>query len=50
MDCFVYTSAGSKVAAFKRTDITTYKDNIELFQFAEKEFGGVDVCISDKKK
>ncbi|KAG2221300.1 hypothetical protein INT45_000213 [Circinella minor] len=37
-------AAGSKVAAFKRTDITTYKDNIELFQFAEKEFGGVDIA------
>ncbi|KAI9270659.1 hypothetical protein BDA99DRAFT_602927 [Phascolomyces articulosus] len=38
------TAAGAKVAAFKRTDITTYKDNIELFQFAEKEFGGVDIA------
>ncbi|KAI9495975.1 hypothetical protein BDB00DRAFT_179129 [Zychaea mexicana] len=37
-------AAGCKVAAFKQTDITTYKDNIALFQFAEKEFGGVDIA------
>jgi hypothetical protein len=35
--------AGSKVAAFIRTDVTKYSDNIALFKLAEKEFGGVDV-------
>ncbi|KAI8140760.1 hypothetical protein BJV82DRAFT_621025 [Fennellomyces sp. T-0311] len=35
--------AGSKVAAFQQTDVAKYKDNIALFQLAEKEFGGVDI-------
>lgn len=35
--------AGSKVAAFIRTDVTLYKDNVALFRLAETEFGGVDV-------
>ena len=38
-------SAGFKVASFIRTDVKDYKDNIALFQFAEKEFGGVDVSV-----
>lgn len=35
--------ANAKVAAFIRTDVSKYKDNIALFKLAEKEFGGVDV-------
>ncbi|KAI9260680.1 hypothetical protein BDA99DRAFT_88929 [Phascolomyces articulosus] len=35
---------GTKVAVFQKTDVTKYKDNIELFQRAEKEFGGVDIA------
>lgn len=38
-------SAGSKVAAYIHTDVTKYDDNVALFKLAEKEFGGVDVCI-----
>ncbi|KAI8877428.1 NAD(P)-binding protein [Backusella circina FSU 941] len=37
--------AGSKVAAFIRTDVTKYQDNIALFKLAEKEFGGVDIAL-----
>ncbi|KAI9262247.1 hypothetical protein BDA99DRAFT_510669 [Phascolomyces articulosus] len=39
------TLAGSKIAVFIRTDVTSYKDNIALFQCAEKEFGGVDIAF-----
>lgn len=35
--------ANAKVAAFIRTDVSKYKDNVALFKLAEKEFGGVDV-------
>lgn len=38
-------SAGSKVAVYIHTDVTKYDDNTALFKLAEKEFGGVDVCI-----
>ncbi|KAG2227097.1 hypothetical protein INT45_003827 [Circinella minor] len=38
-------AAGYKVASFIRTDVKDYKDNIALFQFAEKEFGGVDIAF-----
>ncbi|KAI8144766.1 hypothetical protein BJV82DRAFT_606184 [Fennellomyces sp. T-0311] len=38
-------AAGRKVAAFIRTDVTKYGDNIALFQLAEKEFGGVDIAF-----
>ncbi|KAI8081040.1 hypothetical protein BDF21DRAFT_418286 [Thamnidium elegans] len=37
--------AGSKVAAFIRTDVTKYSDNIALFRLAETEFGGVDIAL-----
>ncbi|GAA5796955.1 hypothetical protein EDC94DRAFT_690339 [Helicostylum pulchrum] len=37
--------AGSKVAAFIRTDVTKYSDNIALFKLAETEFGGVDIAL-----
>ncbi|GAA5809467.1 hypothetical protein MFLAVUS_002875 [Mucor flavus] len=37
--------AGTKVAAFIRTDVSKYSDNKALFQFAETEFGGVDIAI-----
>ncbi|KAI9344703.1 hypothetical protein BD770DRAFT_414123 [Pilaira anomala] len=37
--------AGSKVAVFLRTDVTKYRDNIGLFNLAEKEFGGVDIAL-----
>ncbi|KAI8144767.1 hypothetical protein BJV82DRAFT_606190 [Fennellomyces sp. T-0311] len=39
------TAAGFKVAAFIRTDVSSYKDNAALFQLAEKEFGGVDIAF-----
>lgn len=35
--------ANAKVAAFIRTDVTKYKDNVAMFKVAETEFGGVDV-------
>ncbi|KAI9477145.1 hypothetical protein BDB00DRAFT_859373 [Zychaea mexicana] len=38
-------AAAAKVAAFIQCDVTSYKDNIALFQFAEKEFGGVDIAF-----
>ncbi|ORY96500.1 hypothetical protein BCR43DRAFT_563794 [Syncephalastrum racemosum] len=38
-------SAGATVAAFLRTDVTKYNDNIALFKLAEKEFGGVDIAF-----
>ncbi|CDS08585.1 hypothetical protein LRAMOSA09946 [Lichtheimia ramosa] len=34
---------GSKVAAYLHTNVVSYKDNVALFQQAEKEFGGVDI-------
>ncbi|CAO3649984.1 unnamed protein product [Cunninghamella blakesleeana] len=34
-----------KRAAYHHCDVTKYKDNIALFQLAEKEFGGVDIAI-----
>ncbi|GAN02009.1 15-hydroxyprostaglandin dehydrogenase [NAD(+)]-like isoform X1 [Mucor ambiguus] len=37
--------AGKQVAAFIRTDVTKYSDNMALFQLAEKEFGGVDYAL-----
>ncbi|ORZ01140.1 hypothetical protein BCR43DRAFT_486444 [Syncephalastrum racemosum] len=37
--------SGSKVASFLRTDVTTYKDLVALFELAEKEFGGVDIAF-----
>ncbi|KAI8375237.1 hypothetical protein BD560DRAFT_393135 [Blakeslea trispora] len=37
--------AGKKVAAFLRTDVSKYSDNIALFQLAESEFGGVDIAF-----
>ncbi|KAI8144768.1 hypothetical protein BJV82DRAFT_656052 [Fennellomyces sp. T-0311] len=37
--------AGSKVAAFVRTDVALYADNIALFKYAEKLFGGVDIAF-----
>ncbi|GAA5806805.1 hypothetical protein MFLAVUS_000153 [Mucor flavus] len=37
--------AGLKVAAFIRTDVTKYSDNIALFKLAETEFGGVDIAL-----
>lgn len=40
---FLKYRAGTKVAAFIRTDVSKYSDNKALFQFAETEFGGVDV-------
>ncbi|KAI7882020.1 NAD(P)-binding protein [Lichtheimia hyalospora FSU 10163] len=39
------TKANAKVAAFIRTDVTKYKDNVALFMLAEKEFGGVDIAF-----
>lgn len=40
---------GSKVAAYLHTNVVSYKDNVALFQQAEKEFGGVDVSIREEK-
>ncbi|KAI8140759.1 3-oxoacyl-reductase [Fennellomyces sp. T-0311] len=40
----INAKAGGNVAAFKKTDVTKYQDNIQLFQLAEKEFGGVDIA------
>lgn len=37
------TRAGSRVAVYHHTNVVKYKDNISLFQRAEKEFGRVDV-------
>ncbi|KAI8370130.1 hypothetical protein EDC96DRAFT_606809 [Choanephora cucurbitarum] len=34
-----------QVATFLKTDVTKYKDNKALFQFAEKQFGGVDCVV-----
>lgn len=42
-DSFFLSRAGSKVAAFIKTNVVTYEDNTALFKFAESEFGGVDV-------
>lgn len=39
---------GSKVAAYLHTNVVSYKDNVALFQQAEKEFGGVDVSIREE--
>ncbi|CEP19296.1 hypothetical protein [Parasitella parasitica] len=38
-------NAGSKVAAFIRTDVTKYSDNQALFKLADAEFGGVDYAL-----
>ncbi|KAL1935632.1 hypothetical protein VTP01DRAFT_4772 [Rhizomucor pusillus] len=38
-------AGGEKAAAFIRTDVVKYKDNIALFKFAESEFGGVDIAF-----
>ncbi|KAI9261554.1 hypothetical protein BDA99DRAFT_511729 [Phascolomyces articulosus] len=37
--------AGTKVAVFQFCNVIHYKDNIALFQLAEKEFGGVDIAF-----
>lgn len=37
--------AGTKVAAFIRTDVTKYSDNQALFKLADAEFGGVDYAL-----
>lgn len=39
------SKANAKVAAFIRTDVSKYKDNVALFKLAEKEFGGVDIAF-----
>ena len=36
------------MAAYLHTNVVSYKDNVALFQQAEKEFGGVDVGITEK--
>lgn len=43
INVYMMYRAGKRVAAFIRTDVTKYSDNKNLFQLAEKEFGGVDV-------
>lgn len=40
---WISAGGGSKVAAYLHTNVVSYKDNVALFQQAEKEFGGVDV-------
>lgn len=42
------SAGGSKVAAYLHTNVVSYKDNVALFQQAEKEFGGVDVSIREE--
>ncbi|CDH52607.1 short-chain dehydrogenase reductase sdr [Lichtheimia corymbifera JMRC:FSU:9682] len=39
------SKANAKVAAFIRTDVTKYKDNVAMFKLAETEFGGVDIAF-----
>lgn len=36
------------MAAYLHTNVVSYKDNVALFQQAEKEFGGVDVSIREE--
>ncbi|KAI9312828.1 hypothetical protein BX666DRAFT_2030709 [Dichotomocladium elegans] len=33
--------AGTRVAAYRHTDVSVYKDNVALFRAAEEEFGGI---------
>lgn len=44
----IISVGGSKVAAYLHTNVVSYKDNVALFQQAEKEFGGVDVSIRER--
>jgi hypothetical protein len=48
IDNIIHTQSiiiSGKVAVFCHTDVIKYKDLVNLFQTAEKEFGGVDVSL-----
>ncbi|ORZ00455.1 hypothetical protein BCR43DRAFT_521486 [Syncephalastrum racemosum] len=38
-------TAGSKVALYHHTNVADYEGNIQLFQTAERTFGGVDIAV-----
>ncbi|KAI8637049.1 hypothetical protein BD408DRAFT_437362 [Parasitella parasitica] len=44
-DIRILVRAREKVAVFIRSDATKYEDNKNLFQSAEREFGGVDYAL-----
>jgi NAD(P)-dependent dehydrogenase (short-subunit alcohol dehydrogenase family) len=38
---------GSGKACWKRCDVTSWEDQVTLFEFAMTKFGGVDIVVSD---
>ena len=38
---------GSGKACWKRCDVTSWEDQVALFEFAMTKFGGVDIVVGD---